>query len=73
MRIDLLKLAQHFGFDGVSELATHLPETILASLSRDKWNEFLTSCEKNIKAKPEPSLFDEPAVLPTNTVSQTVS
>ena len=72
MRIDLYKVGQHIGFNNVSKLAAQLPESIVRLITRDKWNEFLTSCERAAKAKPQPSFFDKPSTHPTDTVSHTV-
>jgi len=72
MRIDLLKVAKHLGFDNVCRLDAELPESILQSLTREKWDEFLASCERASQVKPQYSLFEEPTTLPTGNVSQPV-
>jgi hypothetical protein len=69
MRIDLYKVGKHIGFDNISKLAVQLPESIVRLITMDKWNEFLISCERTAKAKPQPSFFDEPSILPAETVS----
>jgi len=74
MRIDLFKVAKHLGFDPVrrGRLDAQLPESILQSLTREKWGEFLASCERASQVKPQYSLFEQPTTLPTGNVSQPV-
>jgi hypothetical protein len=72
MRIDLLKLAKHLGFDNVCRLAAQLPESTLQLLTREKWDEFLASCEGASQVKPQFSLFEQPTTLPTGNISQPV-
>lgn len=72
MRIDLFRVGEHLGFDNVWKLAGQFPESLLQLLTRDKWNEFLTSCEKIAQPNPQLSLFGQPSTLPTDTVSHTV-
>ncbi|MDI6804374.1 MAG: SAM-dependent methyltransferase [Bacteroidota bacterium] len=59
MRIDILKVAEHLGFDSVrrGKLGDKLPESILQLLTREKWVEFLASCESVSQSKPQYSLF----------------
>jgi hypothetical protein len=72
MRIDLINIGESLGFEQVSKLAAQLPENILQLMTRDKWNEFLISWKRNTKPRLQPSLFDEPSTLLTNTVSHTI-
>jgi hypothetical protein len=72
MRINILKVAEHLGFDNVCRLAAQLPGSMLQSLTRKKWDEFLESCEKISQIKPQYSLFEQPSTLPTDTISETV-
>jgi hypothetical protein len=67
MRIDLFKVGKYLDFENVFELAAQLPENILQLMTKDKWNEFLVSSERIIETKPQPSLFDEPSAVLTNT------
>ncbi len=71
MRIDILKVAQFIGFEKISQLATQLPGSYQLSLTKDKWNEFLTSTTKTT-IESQPSLFEEPSAIPANTDSQAV-
>lgn len=70
MRIDILKIAEHLGFDSVrrGKLGDKLPESILQSLTREKWVEFLASCESASQAIPQYSLFEQPSTLSTDIV-----
>ncbi|MBI4546367.1 MAG: hypothetical protein HY707_00180 [Ignavibacteriae bacterium] len=72
MRIDLIKVAENLGFDAVRRLANQLPETLSATFTRDKWNEFLTMCVENAKVKSQPSFFDEPSAFPSETITNVV-
>lgn len=74
MRIDILKIAEHLGFDHVRQgrMGEKLPEIILKSLTREKWGEFLASCEGVSKSKSQYSLFEKASTLSTDIVSQTI-
>jgi hypothetical protein len=72
MRIDLFKVGTNLGLENVSRLAKRLPETISQFMTKDKWNEFLTSGEKIVKVKRQPSLFDRPSVSDTNIIARAV-
>ncbi len=71
MRIDILKVAEHLGFDCVRDnrLADNLPESILQSLTRETWAEFLTSCVSNSQAQSQYSLFEQPSSISAGIVS----
>lgn len=69
MRIDLLKIAKHLGFDNVRELSNELPENILQSLTCEKWEKFVASCEETPQIKIQNSLFEQPPTRPLSKVS----
>ena len=72
MRIDLLKAAEHLGFDAVHSFANKLPETLLDSITREKCNDFLTMCVGDPKVKSQPSFFDEPSTVPSDIITNAV-
>lgn len=72
MRIDLLRVAEYLGFDAARILANRLPETLSASFTREKWNEFLKMCVRDANVNPQPSFFDEPTVSPSKPITNLV-
>jgi hypothetical protein len=59
MRIEMLKVADCLGFENIRSLLTQLPEYITQSLTKEKWNEFLSKNKKEQAKQVPHTLFEQ--------------